>query len=70
MLHPSAKTGRWKVEVCYGPNIGDLLGTIKWHAPWRRYCFFPESDTIFEITCLNDITDFICAISRRIPKKT
>lgn len=39
---------------------GDLpLGEISWHGPWRKFCFFPEKNTIFEITCLNDIIIFI-----------
>ena len=35
------------------------LGTIKWYAPWRQYCFFPESGTVFNVSCLNDVNHFI-----------
>ncbi len=35
------------------------LGNIKWYAPWRRYTFFPENNTLFDSNCLNEITSFI-----------
>ena len=36
------------------------LGGIKWHGPWRQYCFYPENcDVILNSTCLEDITDTI-----------
>ena len=31
------------------------IGTLKWLGRWRKYCFFPESETVFESTCLFDI---------------
>ncbi len=39
-----------------------LLGVVKWHGPWRQYVFCPKPDTIFEKTCLRDITDFIMSL--------
>lgn len=38
-----------------------LLGHIKWHGAWRKYCFFPQGDTIFDAICLQDIIMFIDA---------
>ena len=39
---------------------GDLhLGKVKWFASWRKYCFFPAENTIFETQCLSDIISFI-----------
>ena len=35
------------------------LGQVKWYAPWRKYCFFPASVTVWEEKCLNEISDFI-----------
>lgn len=35
------------------------LGVIKWYGPFRQYSFFPEPNTVFEKTCLKDITQFI-----------
>ncbi len=35
------------------------LGIIKWHGPWRQYCFFPASDTLYSRGCLQDINNFL-----------
>jgi len=35
------------------------LGIIKWWSSWRQYAFFPETGTIFNIECLNDIQSYI-----------
>lgn len=38
---------------------GVALGGIKWYAPWRRYCFFPTEDKLFDAGCLETITSKI-----------
>ena len=38
---------------------GNILGVVKWHPHWRKYCFFSEGDTIYDIGCLDNIKDFI-----------
>lgn len=35
------------------------LGSIKWYPRWRAYCFFPETDTVFNASCLRDIEHVI-----------
>ncbi len=35
------------------------LGQIKWHGPWRRYCFYPYAPTIWAQNCLLEIVAFI-----------
>jgi len=50
---------RTKVYGIYSKHYGDLLGTIKWYAPWRQYCFFPEHDTIWSNSCLREVIDFV-----------
>jgi hypothetical protein len=39
--------------------FGGMIGHIKWHAPWRKYCFFVNGDFVFDAGCLSDITDFL-----------
>lgn len=34
---------------------GEPLGVISWYGPWRRYCFFPRNDCIFDYACLTEI---------------
>jgi len=38
---------------------GSRLGTIKWFGRWRQYTFSPESGTVFNVECLNDILLYI-----------
>lgn len=32
-----------------------FLGRIEWHSPFRKYCFYPAENCIFDATCLVDI---------------
>lgn len=51
----SGLTGIFSVKT-----IGyDELGEIRWHAPWRRYVFYPNSGTLFDSSCLLEICSFI-----------
>ncbi len=52
----SGLTKIWNIESIYG---GKYLGTIKWYSNWRKYCFYPSFETIFEQSCLRLISDFI-----------
>ncbi len=49
------KTKWWTVNVkdCY-----ETIGQVHWYGPWRKYCFFPEFDTVYEEVCLRDIAQF------------
>ena len=38
---------------------GIRLGVIKWFGRWRQYSFFPETETVFNAECLNDIQSYI-----------
>lgn len=42
---------------------GTLLGGIKWYPAWRRYCFFPLNDMLFDANCLWDIADFVARMT-------
>lgn len=35
------------------------LGHILWHTGFRKYAFYPTSNTVFDPQCLEDIIDFI-----------
>ena len=45
------KTQVWRVLQA---SNGSRLGTIKWFAQWRQYCFWPEP-AIFNPGCLESI---------------
>ena len=35
------------------------LGVIKWWNAWRCYVFLPDSDTLYNAACLDDIISYI-----------
>jgi hypothetical protein len=34
------------------------LGDVRWFGAWRKYCFYPCSNTVYDLTCLREIADF------------
>ena len=54
------KTNIYEVLPIGFPSETDLniLGTIRWFGRWRKYCFFPASETVYEETCLGEIAEF------------
>lgn len=52
---PAIKTKRYSVLS----KEKHYLGEIKWYGPFRKYSFFPQSGTVFEIQCMTDIINFI-----------
>ena len=50
------KTDTWK---CINKRGGHFLGMVKWHSPWRRFAFYAEAHTLFDLECLDSIRDFI-----------
>lgn len=55
-ISQKAKTSVW---ACCNNHSHAELGQIKWYGPWRQYCFFPEMDCVFNVSCMNDINHFI-----------
>ena len=51
----SGKTRIWQVKDVHR----NTLGVIMWHAPWRRYAFFPQGDTVYDAGCLTEISAFL-----------
>jgi len=52
----SGKTNRYHV---YSNINSSFLGTIKWYSNWRRYIFCSDMGTVFDATCLDEISDFL-----------
>ena len=48
-----------RIFMVNSTESGDLLGQVRWYAPWRKYCFYPTQGTIFEQVCMRDLSDFI-----------
>lgn len=43
-----------KIDVVPKEGHGPI-GQIHWYHTWRKYCFFPEWNCVFETQCLSDI---------------
>jgi len=52
----SGKTRIWQVK---NTQWNYNMGTIKWYAPWRRYAFFPQTGTLYDAGCLQEIAAFL-----------
>jgi len=61
LVFDELETPKRKTKVINVINIkgDDVIGMIEWYGPWRQYCFFPEFDTVWNMTCLNDINELI-----------
>jgi hypothetical protein len=51
----SGLTKVWSVKTVAGTS----LGTVSWFATWRKYCFQPASNCIFDVSCLAEIANFL-----------
>lgn len=38
---------------------GDVIATIQWYSPWRKYALFPRKETVWEATCLKEMMAFL-----------
>lgn len=43
----------------YAKGDNFLLGRIAWFSRWRKYVFEPYENTIYEETCMREISQFI-----------
>lgn len=62
------KTDTYLIETKDGQKC---IGQIRWYAPWRKYSFFPNPNTVFENDCLRDIVKFIdtLMLARKLKKQ-
>ncbi len=57
-----ADTGKTKVYAIVTKDGGTQLGCVKWFGRWHQYAFFPDPETVFEQTCLNDLRAFLASL--------
>ena len=60
------KTKIWKV---FSDTSGDIIGIIRWHSPWRHYCFFPNAETVYSDGCLLNIGNFILEANEKYARR-
>lgn len=54
------KNRKTPIFIIYS-NTGELieLGMIKWHGAWRKFCLFPNSNTLWDNKCLEDVINLL-----------
>ena len=58
------KSASGKTDIYNVLNTKDeYLGQIKWNGAWRKYCFYPNENTLWDIKCLSDVCNFINKIT-------
>ena len=58
---PGRKTAVWNV---ISQSSGAILGTIRWHGPWRQYTLWPTNGTLYNVECLTDLADRLATCNR------
>lgn len=56
LSYKGEKTSVWFVS---NAETKEKIGYVKWYGPWRKYCYFPIDQTVYEQDCLRDIANFI-----------
>lgn len=50
------KTRLWEIQ---NNDTGAVLGTIRFYKAWRKYVFMPLAGTVYDGSCLEEITRFV-----------
>lgn len=46
-------------------NDDEEIGVIKWYGSWRKYCFFPNGETLWDSNCLISITYLLVKLNQK-----
>lgn len=52
-------TGKTKVIFIINIHHDEVIGEIRWFSRWRQYCFLPNSGTVWNTACLDDVNAVI-----------
>ena len=55
-IEKKPKTSVYSVDSV---SSGERLGIVKWYGPWRKYCFLPEDETLWDHSCLESVKIFM-----------
>ena len=60
IFRPMEDKPKTKVFAIVGKSdFEQRLGVIKWYGPWRKYCFFPDEETVWDVNCMAEVMVFI-----------
>lgn len=57
----NTKSGKTKIVTVFNGTLS--IGFIRWFSKWRRYCFFPKDELVFDSNCLTEITEQLKAMN-------
>jgi len=71
-LQPKKADAKTQVYNVANKENGSYIGQVKWNSGWRKYCFFPQPNCLFESDCLSDIVKFLnkLMLDRKIKKQS
>lgn len=58
------KTGLTRRVAVESKHTNIQLGIIKWWSHWRRYCFFPEPNTLWSAECMSQIQNQLSSMMK------
>jgi hypothetical protein len=58
------KTNIWLIRKDSEYALAEHLGIIQWNGSWRKYCFFPDIGTLWDFSCLIEISAFLIRVNR------
>jgi hypothetical protein len=62
-----SKSGKTKeFEILSGEQI---IGCIRWFSNWRKYCFYPNINTIWDSGCLGEVRIFLDEVNKQHKEK-
>lgn len=60
-----SKSGKTDLYEVRNKQSMEPLGSISWYAQWRKYCFYPLNNTIYDYSCLDEIGRVLFELNER-----
>ena len=65
VIREDIKEGRKTPVFRILDNDDEEIGVIKWYGSWRKYCFFPNGETLWDSNCLTSITYLLVKLNQK-----
>ncbi|RLI55250.1 MAG: hypothetical protein DRP09_10570 [Candidatus Thorarchaeota archaeon] len=64
-----SESGKTWIIAVFNKKTETFLGQVRWFGNWRKYCFYPERNTIYDQKCLGDIGNFMKMLTKHHREK-
>ncbi len=58
----TSDSGKTVIYNVLEKRYSSILGQIRWFAPWRQYCFYPKTSSVYDHSCLTAIGKVLAAL--------